>query len=229
MFITYATLFFVAFYWTIYILIKNSHKIDKLRKNNCRPEIKYTTITFVIFFLIIYGYFRLFEYWYIWFSFDFSIWSVIMGIILVIAHDAYFYAIHRLLHTKFFMKHVHYIHHMSNPSNIRSSYNFHPVEAIFYAGASVVIFIFDVNFYALLIAIFVNDFLTIMWHCGYEIFSDKIKNSRFYQYVATTSFHDLHHSRNNWNMALYFRHLDKIFKTESRDYEMSFDKSTKNI
>lgn len=218
---------FFLFYFLIYFIIKNSKKIIKDKKNNTIYEIKYTFLTFIIFFIITYFYFKLYEKWVINFSFDFSIWSIVFWIFFVILHDAYFYLIHTFLHTKFMMKYVHIVHHKSNPSNIWSSYNFHPIEAIFYAWASIIIFVFPVNFFALLIAIFVNDFLTILWHCWYELFWKNIKNTFFYKYFATTTYHDTHHSHNNWNLWLYFTHFDNIFKTRSKDYEKNLDNITK--
>lgn len=224
--IFYAIPFFGIFFWIIYTIIKKSKKINN-NKNNTIYEKKYTIISFIIFFIITFWYFSAFEKWIINFNFDFNIWSIFFGIIFVILHDAYFYVIHRFLHTNLMMKYVHIVHHKSNPSNIWSSYSFHPIEAIFYAWVSLIVFIFDVNIYALLFAILYNDFFTIMWHCWYEIFTKKSKNNFFYKYCATTTYHDIHHSHNNWNIWLYFKYLDTIFKTKSKDNEKVFDNTIK--
>lgn len=225
--IMYAILFFAIFFWSIYLIIKKSKKIIEWRKNNTVYEIKYTTFSFLIFFCIVYFYFSLFEKWIVKFNFDFNIWIVVFWIFFVILHDMYFYIIHTFLHTNFMMKYVHIVHHKSNPSNIWSSYSFHPIEAIFYAWVSLIIFIFDIHIYAFLFAVFYNDFFTIIWHCWYESFGSKIKNTFIYKYLATTTYHDVHHSHNNWNIWLYFTYLDRFFKTRSKDYEKVFEKLTK--
>lgn len=219
----YAVAFFIVFFGSIYFIIKKSKKIISDRKNNTKYEIKYTISSFIIFFIITFWYFSAFEKWIINFNFELNIWSVIFWIIFVILHDVYFYIIHRFLHTKFMMKYIHIVHHKSTPSNVWSSYSFHPIEAVFYAWVSIIIVLFHINIYAFLFAIFYNDFFTIMWHSGYELFWKKIKNSFFYKYFATTTYHDVHHSHNNGNIWLYFTYLDKFFNTKSKDYEKVFD------
>ena len=221
--IFYAVLFFTIFFLGIYFIIKKSKKIIPDKKNNTNYEIKYTTSSFLIFFCIVYFYFTLFEKWILSFNFDFNVWSFLFWIIFVILHDVYFYIIHIFLHTRFMMKYVHIVHHKSNPSNVWSSYSFHPIEAIFYAGVSLIIFVFDINIYALLFAVFYNDFFTILGHCWYELFDKKSKKSYFYKHCATTTYHDVHHSHNNGNIGLYFTYLDRFFKTNSKDYEKVFD------
>lgn len=220
----YVIPFFAIFFGSIFWIVKKSKKIIPNRKNNTAYEIKYTITSFVIFFAIVFWYFKAYQNGMINFSFEFNIWSIVLGVLFVVFHDAYFYLVHRFLHTPFMMKYVHIVHHKSNPSNIWSSYSFHPIEALFYAWVSSIIFIFDVNIYALLFATFYNDFFTILGHCWYELFDQKIKESWFYKYFATTTYHDVHHSHNNGNIGLYFTYLDLIFKTKSKDSEKIFDK-----
>ena len=220
----YVIPFVAIFFGSIFWIVKKSKKIIPNRKNNTAYEIKYTITSFVIFFAIVFWYFKAYQNGMINFSFEFNIWSIVLGVLFVVFHDAYFYLVHRFLHTPFMMKYVHIVHHKSNPSNIWSSYSFHPIEALFYAWVSSIIFIFDVNIYALLFATFYNDFFTILGHCWYELFDQKIKESWFYKYFATTTYHDVHHSHNNGNIGLYFTYLDLIFKTKSKDSEKIFDK-----
>ena len=219
--------FFIAFYYSIFFIIKKSKKIIPNKKNKTLYEMKYTIFSFLIFFIIVFLYFKLFNSNIINYSFDFNIYTIIFWIFFVVLHDAYFYFVHRFLHTKFMMKYVHYVHHKSNPSNIWSSYSFHPVEAIFYAWVSIIIFLYDINFYAFIFAVFYNDYFTILWHSWYELFWKNVKNTWFYKYFATTTYHDVHHSLNNWNIWLYFTYLDYYFWTRSKNYEKTFDKLTK--
>ena len=192
----YSIPLFILFFGGIFWIIKKSKKIIPDRRNNTVYEIKYTLTSFIIFFTVVFCYFSALEKGIIHFDFNFHIWSGILWIFFIILHDAYFYAIHRFLHTKFMMKHVHRVHHKSNPSNI----------------------------YALLFAIFYNDFFTILGHCGYELFGSRIKNTWFHKYCATTTYHDVHHSYNNGNIWLYFIYLDLLFETKSKDTEIVFDK-----
>jgi Delta7-sterol 5-desaturase len=56
-----------------------------------------------------------------------SIATVIFGVILLnIWNEVHFFLIHRLMHTKWFMKNIHIIHHRSRIPTIYSVYSFHP-------------------------------------------------------------------------------------------------------
>jgi sterol desaturase/sphingolipid hydroxylase (fatty acid hydroxylase superfamily) len=214
-------MFCIFFYLFIYIIIKKSTKINQWVWK-IKYEITYTTISFLIFTTILTLYMYLFKLDILYFDFNFSLYSILLWALFIFWHDLYFYIIHRLLHQKFLFKYIHYVHHKSNPSNIFSSYSFHPIEALLYIAITGIIFIWGVNFYALLIAAFVSDFLTIIWHSWYELFSRKFSKNPLFKIMATTSYHDLHHSRNSWNIALYFTYLDKIFWTYDSQYKDNF-------
>ena len=59
-------------------------------------------------------------------------WYTVMGgiIVLVLWNEVHFYLVHRLMHKKFMMKHVHYIHHKSYTPTVYSVYSFHWFEAL---------------------------------------------------------------------------------------------------
>ena len=118
------------------------------------------------------------------------------------------------MHIPIVYKNSHIVHHKSVYSNIMSAYNFWFFETFIYALALIPIFFFDLNIYAFLWAIFVNDFANILGHSGYELFNNKkTKNNEFFKFIVITSYHDLHHTSNNGNYALYFSYLDKLFNT----------------
>jgi sterol desaturase/sphingolipid hydroxylase (fatty acid hydroxylase superfamily) len=105
-----------------------------------------------------------------------------------------------------------------------SWYSFHPIEAIMYMFVLWILFLFDLNLYAFLFAIFMTDFITTLWHTGKEIFGEKYKKSIWFAIFTNSAHHFSHHYQNNGNLAWYFTYLDKLFWTYNKDYEHLFDK-----
>ena len=56
-------------------------------------------------------------------------WLVASLPLLIVWHDFYFYWAHRLLHTRWMLRHVHHVHHRSRSPSPFAAYAFHPVEA----------------------------------------------------------------------------------------------------
>src|SRR5690554_5043569 len=55
-----------------------------------------------------------------------TVFNVIWGVVLLtLWNEVHFYLVHRLMHSKFFMKRVHYIHHRSKIPTVYSVYSFH--------------------------------------------------------------------------------------------------------
>lgn len=218
-------LFFGLFAISVYLYEKKSFKLHnkKTPKKILKMEIKNTIYSFFIYFFIIFWFFYLFQKWIIWFDFSFNFWLIPYTLILILFHDVYFYFVHKLLHTKYFYKNFHLDHHRSVYPTLWSAYNFHPVEAILYVFVALPIFFINLNFFALLFTIFINDFLVLLWHSGYELFEKKPRNW-FFKYFIIVSFHDSHHTRNKWNLWLYFSWWDKLFKTYDEEWELNIKK-----
>jgi sterol desaturase/sphingolipid hydroxylase (fatty acid hydroxylase superfamily) len=213
-------LFFIIFYWAISYLVKTWDKIITKKSHNFKREFFFTCCNFLIYFLISHICFRLYIMGYIQFDFSLSIFIPVFAILFIIGHDLYFYILHRVLHQKWMLKNVHYVHHQSHISSIWTSYSFHPIEWIMYTWVVLLIFLVPLNFFAFMLAVFYNDFLTILWHAGKENFSPRFLKSRnIFKYIATPSYHDLHHSRSKWNYGLYFLYLDKIFYTYDKKHK----------
>lgn len=208
-------LFFILYFIFVRFYHKNSKQINK--ENSIKWfEIKYSIISLLIYFFIIIWVFYLLENWVISFSLDFW-WEVILYLVLfVLYHDVYFYFSHRFMHTPLLYRYGHIQHHKSRYSNIMSAYNFGVLEAFIYVWAIFPIFIFDLNIYAFLWAVFINDFGNIIWHSGYEYFSKKeIRSNKLFRFLATASYHDSHHTNSKGNYSLYFGYLDKLFWTDN--------------
>ncbi len=68
-----------------------------------------------------------------WIAFaDNPIYLIALALIVPVIHQAHFYAIHRLIHTRWLYKHVHSIHHKSINPSPWSSLAMHPAEHLLY-------------------------------------------------------------------------------------------------
>jgi len=130
-------------------------------------------------------------------------------IVLVFIHDAYFYLIHRLLHSNAFKKY-HIIHHKSTNPTPLAALSFHPVEAILQVMFFVIVlFLIPLHLFAIG---FLGLFLFVhnaYGHSGFEL--SKFKNNKFF---VNSINHNLHHKHYHGNYGLYFTIWDRLFKTK---------------
>ena len=139
--------------------------------------------------------------------------SWVIGVLIVFFWtDFHFYVTHRLMHmSPFLYKNVHYIHHQSHNVNVWSSLSFHPVEAIIFFSAYLIVLVVPMP--------------TFVWwsfklgmvlgplhaHIGYDLGA----------VVKGPAHHYLHHALKNGNFGGFPTGLwDKLFGTElSNTYE----------
>ncbi len=131
-------------------------------------------------------------------------------IMLVIVQDCLFYFTHRALHTKALAR-FHAIHHRSKAPTPFALYSFHPVEGMLHLiRIPVVLILFPVNLIALLISegIFSN-FVNAYGHLNVEPHRlPKPLRWLHPRCAATSTFHNLHHSKGNGNYGFYLRIWD---------------------
>ena len=168
-----------------------------------------------------------------------SPWGVLYVMVMVIAldffHDTWFYFAHRLLHHRYLMRHVHYMHHQSRVPSAFSGYSFHWIEAIvMFTNALVEIFIFPIpstlhRIYELwMISIHVGG------HCGFEMFPFIPHMAQLLWLLSGCSpavrkaindvhHHDIHHRYPGYHYSLYFTHWDALLGTLHPEWIKSVD------
>jgi sterol desaturase/sphingolipid hydroxylase (fatty acid hydroxylase superfamily) len=146
-------------------------------------------------------------------------------IIMIVFHDTYFYWVHRLLHTRWFLKNIHKVHHRSaNPTPLAAN-SFHPLEAVI-LGLIVfpLITFWPVNVFALLLFNSIVVVTNVIGHLGFEFMPLKLRNSLPGKCITSSTHHNLHHQKSNKNYGLYFTFWDKLMKTLQNEIPISLFK-----
>lgn len=143
------------------------------------------------------------------------VYFVISIFLVILSYDAYFYWSHRLLHTRFFFKHVHAVHHRSRNITILTFFAVHPLELFIISfGAPIAIFLFPVCPLALIIGQLIHIFYTIYGHCGYDI----IPHKGVGRWINTAVCHYNHHQRFDSHYSFYFTFWDKLLGTSDKKH-----------
>jgi len=139
-------------------------------------------------------------------------WLVLMAQIVafVVFYEVYSYFVHRLLHTRFFIK-FHGVHHKSVRVTPWAAYSVHPLEASF-IGVSAPIFMlfFPISLGVALILHILGMMFTILLHSNYQIQTTNPLISMFMKYPE---YHSRHHLNGLVNLGFVNSLLDDMMKT----------------
>lgn len=160
------------------------------------------------------------------------IWQFVL---IVLVHDAYFYWIHRWMHSKRMFRATHLHHHKSRTPTPWTAYSFSTAEA-FLEALYVPLFLYFTSFMGVAYAGFAV--LLFMWHqivrntmahAGVELFPAGWVDNPLTSWISTTTHHDLHHSVGTYNFGFYFTWWDRWMGTEHPRYKEEFRKSAKPL
>ena len=146
-------------------------------------------------------------------------WWLMSLVLIVVAHDAYFYWTHRWLHGRRWFRAVHGRHHASLHPTPWAAYAFHPVEALVLA-AFLPLFLLAVPVHSGVIVVFVVHMIlrNAIGHCAHELMPWSWTRSRWLGWITPVSHHHFHHARNRGNFGLYFTWWDRWCGTEDTEY-----------
>lgn len=152
--------------------------------------------------------------------------------VIVVAHDAYFYWMHRAMHHKRLFRATHLHHHKSRTPTPWTAYSFTTIEAVLEV-AFVPIFLLITSqleiayaAFAILAFIWHQMIRNVMAHAGSELFPAGWVDNPWTSWISTTTHHDLHHSDRN-NYGFYFTWWDRWMGTEHPRYRQEFRKNAK--
>lgn len=143
--------------------------------------------------------------------------------LMVVAHDAYFYFAHRLMHHPRVFRLFHRRHHKSmNPSPF-TAYSFDLGEAAI-MGSFVPLWMLTVPTEWSVVGLFVVHQIVrnTLGHSGYELMPARADGRPMFDFLTTTTHHDLHHAQAGWNYGLYFTWWDRLMGTEHPEYHARF-------
>ncbi|MEO0464709.1 MAG: sterol desaturase family protein [Pseudomonadota bacterium] len=156
------------------------------------------------------------------------------AIVIVLVHDAYFYWIHRAMHSKALFRLTHLHHHKSRTPTPWTAYSFSSAEAAFEAAFMpmflLVTSLMGLSYagYALLFFLWHMIIRNVMAHAGHELFPSGWVESPWMRWISTTTHHDLHHSSGH-NYGFYFTWWDKWMGTEHPRYAEEFAKNARPL
>lgn len=133
--------------------------------------------------------------------------NIFLGIIiLTVWNEVHFFAVHRLMHTPFFMRNVHVVHHKSHIPTVYSVYSFHWFEALLLSTVPLTIAIF-VPFAPIAIFLYplVSILLNYAGHCNY-----RFGNGTGQSWKLFGTNHNDHHARGRKNYGFASNLLDKL-------------------
>jgi Delta7-sterol 5-desaturase len=148
-------------------------------------------------------------------------WAYLMAslIVLVLAHDTWFYWTHRLLHQRRLFRWSHSTHHRSVAPTPWAAYSFAPaeavVQAVFLTLILLVLPLHPAAIFAFLIHMIVRN---VLGHAGVELMPRAWLAGWWGRWLTTTLHHDMHHAHGHHNYGLYFRWWDRIGGTEHPEY-----------
>jgi sterol desaturase/sphingolipid hydroxylase (fatty acid hydroxylase superfamily) len=138
---------------------------------------------------------------------------------IIVAHDAYFYWTHRLMHHPRLFRYFHRTHHRSVTPTPFAAYAFDVPEALLMALFTPLWLLF-VPMHALGLFLFMAFMIVrnVMGHAGVELMPRALADSRWFRWINATTHHDLHHSSFHYNYGLYFTWWDRLMGTEHPAY-----------
>jgi sterol desaturase/sphingolipid hydroxylase (fatty acid hydroxylase superfamily) len=221
-FFTWSALYFSAVILTQFFLYNlpfmAARELQPTREDNL-PIRKQVAISSI--YLLVSGllgalfYFSALKGWFVIYT-DFEkygFWYAIFSIVFyLLCFDLYFYLTHRLLHTEFFYKKIHHVHHQVKKPTVASIFCLHPAEAgNFFLFQFVMCKIVPFHPVVLLVSHLVVHQGNIVGHFGYEIIPVWLQ--RLFPRLSTSGFHDFHHEDQHCNYGFFFKFWDEIFKT----------------
>jgi len=138
---------------------------------------------------------------------------------IIVAHDAYFYWTHRLMHHPRLFRYFHRTHHRSVTPTPFAAYAFDVPEAMLMALFTPLWLLF-VPMHGLGLFLFMAFMIVrnVMGHAGVELMPRALADSRWFGWINATTHHDLHHSSFHYNYGLYFTWWDRLMGTEHPGY-----------
>ncbi|CAN5735490.1 sterol desaturase family protein [soil metagenome] len=150
------------------------------------------------------------------------IWFGACLLLMIVAHDAWFYWAHKIMHRPQLFRTFHRRHHRSHNPSPFTAYSFDLGEAAVMA-IFVPLWVIAVPTPWPVLGLFMAHQLArnTMAHCGYELMPATADGKPMFDWITSVTHHDLHHERGK-NYGLYFTWWDRWMGTEHPEYHARF-------
>ena len=159
---------------------------------------------------------------------QYGLWWLLASLpLMLLWHDAYFYATHRLLHTRWLLRHVHGVHHRSRNPSPWAAYAFHPFEALVNGLVTpLALAVVPLHWSVLLLFSLHQIVRNAHGHAAVETMPHGFVRHWVGRHFTTTTHHHLHHETAQGHYGLWFTCWDRWCGTERSDYHARFDAIT---
>lgn len=142
---------------------------------------------------------------------------------MILAHDAYFYWVHRWMHHPRRFRATHRRHHLSHITTPFTAYSFDLAEAgLMAVFVPVWLLIFPTPLLATSLFMLHQIFRNTLLHAGYELMPARKDGRPLFDFLTTATHHNLHHAQAPYNFGLYFTFWDRWMGTENPQYHARF-------
>jgi len=158
------------------------------------------------------------------------IYAGVSLVVLVLAHDTWFYWTHRLLHQRWMFPWSHRTHHRSVAPTPWAAYSFAPAEAVIQA-VFLTLMLLVLPLHPLVIFVFLAHMIVrnVLGHAGVELMPRAWLAGWWGRWFTTTLHHDLHHADGRHNYGLYFAWWDRIGGTEHPEYRLRLKRFVESL
>lgn len=142
-------------------------------------------------------------------------WLPASLVVYLLAHDAFYYWLHRGLHHTRVFSWAHAEHHRSRDPSAFASFAFDPAEAVatawFLPALALVV---PIHWAVALVLLNLMTLAAVLNHAGREVWPEAWLSRAPLRWFITASHHDAHHKRFNGNYGLYFQFWDRVGGTQ---------------
>jgi sterol desaturase/sphingolipid hydroxylase (fatty acid hydroxylase superfamily) len=154
------------------------------------------------------------------------LWFWTSLVLMIVAHDAYFYWAHRLVHDPRLFRRFHRRHHLSHNPSPFTAYGFDLGEAAIMATfVPIWVVLVPTPWPAVGLFVLHQIVRNTLGHSGYEVMPARKDGRPLFDWMTTVTHHDIHHAQAGWNYGLYFSWWDRWMGTEHPNYYARFAKA----
>lgn len=154
-------------------------------------------------------------------------WLPVSLLLALLAHETYYYWLHRWMHQPRIFRIVHKVHHDSKITSPWTAFSFHPLEGLLQAlFLPLLLLVLPIQLFVLIIHLTIMTFSSVINHLDIEIYPQGFHKKRLGKWLIGATHHSLHHKQFRYNYGLYFTFWDKWEKTESPSFEKLFEEKT---